>query len=738
MKTALLSYTSGQWSQAWLTLSLKSSSEPELPFAVQFHPQSEVLMCQVEAGKKPLTAHLRLRPATELPESDRLTLEVSANPERGGLPFRQQVEVLLFPYEVEYMATWADGRQQLLRCGETVALDQDGLSRLEIKARVFRVDSSGKRLGDRPVAVTGTLTQPPESSQVQVSADRFEDFCIRVSSLSLRVGAPNPAPIPLVFELAVPSGRRFHQRLVLQPLPLVCQLTSPPDVLLGEPAPVELSLRSQDGRACQMAWKLTCPLGSCQPASGFLTAEGTARLVYQPPSAQEAAKSPGDWPRLVTMTLHLNGLDQEAARCQFKLLYRRKFSLVVQKSGFQTLHRELEIERPGRCRLRLQTRVRSKGVALAWARVKAEGLDETQSDDQGRCTLTFGPDGEIPVPELNLELLPEIQNDQMLVVKGLQEGATEGASAEYARAQKDLVELVEVAFVERLASRPEAEFETTLRVLIVLKGNVRVMNQSLALFLRRFERVRVNLETTFQAILTAFWDLFLGDVLAGILRRTATCLAQAVHGLAQGLGRFRLIQTGLSLVLSGAESVQKAFLGCYQKVFDRVQRIFSDSPLPGSLKERLALDPSRGPVPLDPGAIASALKAQLNQGLAQLAAQREQLRTGLKQVQTSLAASQAALPKAKAGPGLAKLSAEVTSLENELARLSGQLQKTELDLAELSQRNIGLEELADRLDTLVHFLGAILNMAFNLLVAVSLGLRPVCSKPFSRRCANRA
>ena len=47
-KTVLLSYTSGQWSQASLSLRLKSSSEPDLPFTVQFHPQSEVLMCHVE------------------------------------------------------------------------------------------------------------------------------------------------------------------------------------------------------------------------------------------------------------------------------------------------------------------------------------------------------------------------------------------------------------------------------------------------------------------------------------------------------------------------------------------------------------------------------------------------------------------------------------------------------------------------------------------------------------------
>ena len=724
-KTVLLSYTSGQWSQASLSLRLKSSSEPDLPFTVQFHPQSEVLMCHVESGQKPLTAHLRLRPAMELPESDHLSLEVSASPEKGGSPFRQQVEVLLFPYEVDYVVSWSDGRQQFLRCGDTLGLAQDGLTRLEIKARVFRVDSSGKRLSDRPVPVTGNLSQPPESSEVTIKADRFEDFCLRISSQTLQVGGASPAPIPLAFELAVPSGRRFDQRLLLQPQPLVCQLACPPEVLLGERATVELSLRSQDGRACQLAWKLNCPLGSCQPASGFVPAPGTTQLTYETPSLEEAEKSPGAWPRLVPLTLQLNRLEKEVARCQLKLLYRRKLSILIQKSGFQPLHRELEIERPGRCLLRLHTLVRGKPVALAWARVQAEGLAETTTDDQGRCALVIGGDGELSLPALNLELLTEIHNDQLLVVRGLQEGAAAGASPEYARAQKDLVELVEVACVERLASRPEAEFEATVRALIVLKGNVRVMNQARALFLRRFDRVKVNLETTFKAILTAFWDLFLGQVLAGILQKTATCLTQAVLGLARSLAGFRLIRSGLSLVVAAAESVQKAFLGCYQKVFDKVQRLLTDSPLPGSLKERLALDPSRGPVPLDPGAIAAAIKAQLSQGLEQLASQREQLRAGLKLVQTRLAVSQSALAKAEAGPKMAQLSAQIESLEAELARVSGQLQKSELELAELSQRHIGLEEMADRLDTLVHLLGAILNMAFNLLVAVSLSL-PAC------------
>lgn len=762
-KRVLLAYHGGAWTEGELRVKVRSLSEPDrpVPLATRITAAPDVLDFALGKEQEEVTARVSVKAGTTLPSDDRVQVKVVADPateaafaalQVAGMmpgvplprPFKTMtadVEVLVFPYEVVYTATMPDGSE---RVGLEFPVDQDGASTVRVRARVFRVNADGQRQ-DEVTQVTGELQGTPSAKGLSVSVSQEGGFGLVVKSTELNAG-PAPASLKVAFKLHVPSGRVFTQRLTFQPRPLQAQLScDPTSVKITEVRSLEgcssklcLKVTTAEGRGVKTAYKLEGPLGSFAPSSGQTDESGAAQPLYHPPAPAEASQSQGAWPRTITLKALIGPQMVEAAHCDLVLTFSRRLSIVVDKVGFARLEKEVELPGPGSCRLSVVTMARDESVAVAHASVSGSGFAATTTDAEGKCTLDVGGSGSQDLGKLTLALEEGIASLQKRVVDGLREGAGSQPPSDYSEAQTRLTELVEKDLVKRLAREEATSFEVTRQVMLALAGSVKVMNMARSCFLRRFSRLQTSLRATLEAILTAIWECWAGDVFTGLLTRLAKGMAGAASAIARALGSLRLVRWTVSGVARSVNAMRTTFVNFYMRFHNKVSRLFNETNVPSDMRRRLASDPAQGPIPLTPGAIVNQVKEGLDDALKVLKGKLDSLRQALQSAQADLASNQSAIREvqeliARQGgtPGvdmgnlparLAQLQAQAGPIEERLARVSGQLQKAELELVDTEARNKTIMVLAQELDTLVDLGCGLLNVAFNIMVASLLAM----------------
>lgn len=758
-----LAYHAGAWTEGELRVKVRSLSEPDrpVPLATRITATPDVLDFALGKEQEEVTARVSVKAGATLPSDDRVQVKVVADPgteaayaalQVAGMmpgvplprPFKTMtadVEVLVFPYEVEYTATMPDQSQ---RVGLEFPVDQDGASEVRVRARVFRVNADGQRQGE-VTPVTGQLQGTPSAKGLSLSVSQEGGFGLLVKSTELNVG-PAPPPLKAVFKLHVPSGRIFTQHLTFQPRPLQAQLSCDPasvkvtevHTLEGGNSKLLLKVMTAEGRGVKAAYKLEAPLGSFAPSSGQTDESGEARPLYHPPAPAAAAASQGAWPRTITLKALVGPRLVEAAHCDLTLTFQRRLKIVVEKVGFARLEKELELPGPGSCRLSLVATARDEQVAVAHASVSGSGFPATTTDAEGKCSLELGGSGSHDLGKLTLALEEGMASLQKRVVDGLREGAGSQPPGDYTDAQSKLTELVEKDLVKRLAREEATTFEVTRQVMLALAGSIKVMNMARSCFLRRFGRLETSLRSTLEAILTAIWECWAGDVFTGLLTRLAKGMAGAASAIARALGSLRPVRWAVSGVVKSVNAMRTTFVNFYMRFHNKVSRLFNEANVPSDMRRRLATDPAQGPIPLTPGAIVNQVKESLDDALKVLKGKVDSLRQALQGAQADLATNQAAIREvqeliARQGgtPGmdmgdlparLAQLQAQAGPIERRLARATGQLQKAELELVDTEARNKTIMVLANELDTLVELGCGLLNVAFNIMVASLLAM----------------
>ena len=465
-KTMLLSYTSGSWSDATISIRLRSLREPaqELPVNAHFTSAPEVLTFEVLPDPDLLRARVKLKPDQPIPDDDKVILKIKASeakvPAQGAPPLTEEVTVHVFPYKVEYQVLWPDGQVFKLSPGGQLSVPQDGCSKIRITPRIFRVDSSGRSTSQTHLTgFTGRLLEQPASSEITVITDSAtKDFSLLVSSNLIKVGDMPSTPIQLLFQLTAPSGRSFTQRLTLQPQPIKGSLSIEPQTLSvgnvqtleGGVAKLALLLQTCDGRPVSLPYRLHCALGTCSPDSGTSSKEGCADSTYRSPILQEATKAGSQWPRSVTIGARLGEGKLEVANCTVVLTYRRSLTVSIEKVGFQSLHKDLQVTSPGDCRLRVLIRSGGKDEPVAYGRVSGADFAPTTTDQGGYCTLHLKGEGSGQnLGDLKMETSEEVKNFQKQIVDGLKASAGASPSPAYLKAQSDLTNFVMVAYPER-------------------------------------------------------------------------------------------------------------------------------------------------------------------------------------------------------------------------------------------------------------------------------------------------
>lgn len=754
----LLAYKGKYWTSGELRVKVRSFTEPdrEVPLAARITATPDVLDFAMGDDPKEVTARVTVKAGADLPTSDRVLIKVVADPATeaamtataaAGMlppgvslprPFKSMtadVEVRLFPYEVEL--TDENGSS-----GPDFPVDLDGSSRVRVRARVYRVAADGTRQSEI-TPISGDLVGHPEGQGIAIASQSDGNgFVITATSSELKLGEAPPA-VRVAFKVNVPSGRRFTEHVTFQPRPVRAELTCDKKTVgvsvasaLESPR-LTLSVTTAEGRPVKTAYRLECPLGSLSPAAGQLDEAGHALSHYHPPTPKAASESPGAWPRTIAVKALLGPKGVEGASCELSLTFQRSLKLVVEKAGFARLEKEVEMSGPGPCNLRLVARARTEEVAVAHATVSCNESAPAISNSEGRCSLAVGTGGAFELGQLTLELEPAMANLQKRVVDGLREGAGQGAPSDYTNAQTSLNELVEKDLVVRLAREKPDTYEITSRVMLALAGSVKVMNLARTCFGRRFDRVQTGLKNALDALLSAMWEIWGGAVFTALL----TGLLKTLAGAAMAVGRLvggRLLGWSVTAVTRTVGAMKVTFETAYTRLASKVSSLFRQSRVPLTLQQRLSTNPATGPVPMNPGSLASALKAELQSALSVLIGKISSLKDAVRLVQTELSSHATAvrelenlIARNKGVPGtslgdlearLVALQARAAPLQERLARASGELQKAELELVDKQARNRALGMVADELDTLVNLVAGLLNVTYNILGAMILGI----------------
>lgn len=768
----LLGYRDGSWTGGEIRVKVRSYSEPDraVPVNARISAVPDVLSFAMGQDEQEVTARVTVKSEASLPADDRVQVTVQGDPASdaalaatqlaGMLPpgvslprfpsMTAVVEVILVPYEVVLTALMPDGSE---RSGNEFPLDMDGSSVVKVRAQVYRVSGAGLRQQD-PLALSGELVGQPTLPGLALAAgSEGQSFTLSATSTEVEAGGAGSS-CKVSFKLNLPNGKSLIQHVTFALRPLQAELTCDArEVGVGASHALEgprftLRLHTAEGRPVKTAYRLQATLGNLSPAAGQLDDSGTAVARYDPPAPSTVADSPDSWPRVVTVKALVGPKGQEAASCDLTLTFRRSLKVVVEKIGFARWEKELELTGPGPLTLKVVTRARTQSVAVAHASV--QGSKKTDKD--GLCAVEEGTGAALPPVEVVLDLAGDIASLQKRVVEGLREGAGGAAPEDYRSAQSSLEELVEKGLPERLAEEDEESYEGTYRVMLALAGSVKVMLMARGCFERRFERVKVSLKAALDATLSAVWELWGGPLFTALLTKVATLLSSAAMAVGRLVGG-RLMGWSVAGVIRTVGGLKVTFEKAYTRLADKVSGLFNQSRVPATLQQRLTSNPATGPVPMSPGTLATALKAELEKALDVLKAKLSSLKDAVRVLQTELAAHQAEVRELEQtimrhrgvpGTSLGDLEARLAALQarggpigERLTRATSELEKAELEVLDKEARNQTMGALAEKLDTLVNLCAGLLNVIYNLLGALLLGLI-ACMLRILQRCVLRA
>ena len=744
----LLTCTPGYWTDGTLHVKVRSLSEPdrEVPIMTRFVATPDVLEFEPLEDEHEVRARVTVKSGVEFPANDTVHVKVIADPatemamaalQAGAMlppgvsipkPFKNMtadVTVLVFPYQVEYTAVMPDGNQLEIAQGGHLSLAQDGVSSVVVKARVYRLNSSFNRLSESPVAgVTGSLSEAPALAGFSLTPTTSgEGFALSLASTEIKVGGEAPSAAPLAFKLSMPSGRRFTQRLSLQPQPLKASMSIQPDTLPvslvrsleGGKATLQMTLETAEGRGVPIAWKLDCPLGTCTPASGTFDSSGRAESTYHPPSPEEAGQAGTAWPRPVLIKALVGAQGVEAAQCQLSLTYALTVSLQVEKAGFSLLKQEVQVAAMGPCSARIVTRVGEKVIPVAFARVSGQGFPDTTSDEEGHCTLGLGQGNPQSLGDLTVSVASEVSLGQKNAHGLYQELAQRGFPADL---KSRFDQFVDLTYVERLASQPESEAEPTQKVFQQMLSVVKVAKMSQGCLERNFERYRGYVHAFFTNIFAAFWDIWLGDKVTQVAGRILKATGRLVQYLAGPLTRSRFGRWALGGVHSMGQSLLSWAQARVTSIINRINSPNTNAKIREQLRERVHFNAVEGPVPSPQGGIVKALSASADDAVHAVEAQVAQAQANL---QASLSRLTERVGQKPALPG-PEWQANLKALQQAVDQAEEGVKQAQQALTKAFDQRDAIVATGGKLEAILGFVPKLLNLCYNLLSALLLAI----------------